>query len=46
MSGGTYSTITWSGPTSPLRHAGAYLGRNGSGFETRLAVVTVYERRR
>jgi len=31
---------------TPLRHAGAYLGRNGNGFETRLAVVTVYERRR
>ena len=30
----------------PLRHAGAYLGRNGSGFETRVAVVTVFERRR
>jgi hypothetical protein len=30
----------------PQRHAGAYLGRNGSGFETRLAVVAVYERRR
>jgi hypothetical protein len=30
----------------PLRHGGVYLGRNGSGFETRVAVVTVYERRR
>ena len=30
----------------PLRHAGVYLGRNGSGFESRVAVVTVYERRR
>jgi hypothetical protein len=29
----------------PLRHGGVYLGRNGSGFETRVAVVTVYERR-
>jgi hypothetical protein len=26
----------------PLRHAGAYLGRNGSGFETRVAIVVVY----
>jgi hypothetical protein len=32
--------------TMPLRHAGVYLGRNGSGFESRVAVVTVYERRR
>ena len=30
----------------PLRHAGVYLVRNGSGFESRVAVVTVYERRR
>jgi len=29
----------------PLRHAGVYLGRNGSGFESRVAVVTVYARR-
>jgi hypothetical protein len=29
-----------------LRHGGVYLGRNGSGFETRVAVVAVYERRR
>lgn len=30
----------------PLRHAGVYLGRQGSDFETRVAIVTVYERRR
>jgi hypothetical protein len=29
----------------PLRHAGVYLGRNGSGFESRVAVVAVYARR-
>ena len=26
----------------PLRHAGVYLGRDGSGFETRVAIVVVY----
>ena len=26
----------------PLRHGGVYLGRNGSGFETRAAIVVVY----
>lgn len=26
----------------PLRHAGVYVGRNGSGFETRAAIVVVY----
>lgn len=28
----------------PLRHAGTYLGQEGSGFETKVAVVVVYER--
>ena len=28
----------------PLRHAGTWLGNNGSGFETKVAVVVVYER--
>ncbi|TME10117.1 MAG: hypothetical protein E6I65_09555 [Chloroflexi bacterium] len=26
----------------PLRHAGVYVGRTGSGFETRVAIVVVY----
>jgi hypothetical protein len=28
----------------PLRHAGTVFGNNGSGFETKVAVVVVYER--
>jgi hypothetical protein len=28
----------------PLRHAGTYLGQEGSGFETKVAVAVVYER--
>lgn len=28
----------------PLRHSGVYVGRDGSGFETRAAVVVVYAR--
>ena len=27
-----------------LRHAGTYLGQEGSGFETKVAVAVVYER--
>ena len=26
----------------PIRHAGVYLGRAGSGYETRIAVAVVY----
>jgi hypothetical protein len=26
----------------PLRHAAAYLGREGSGYETKMAVAVVY----
>jgi hypothetical protein len=26
----------------PLRHSGAFMGREGSGFETKVAVVVVY----
>ena len=26
----------------PLRHAGAYLGRDGSGYETKVAVIVAY----
>ncbi len=26
----------------PIRHSGAYLGRTGSGYETKLAVAVVY----
>ena len=28
----------------PLRHAGAWLGQEGSGFETKVAVAVTYER--
>jgi hypothetical protein len=28
----------------PLRHAGTYLGQEGSGFETKVAVAVLYER--
>ena len=28
----------------PLRHAGAFLGRTGSGYETKFAVAVVYAR--
>ena len=28
----------------PLRHAGAWLGQEGSGLETKVAVAVVYER--
>jgi hypothetical protein len=28
----------------PLRHAGAWMGREGSGFTTKIAVAVVYER--
>jgi hypothetical protein len=28
----------------PLRHAGVYVGRGGSGVETKVAVAVVYER--
>lgn len=30
--------------TMPLRHAGAWLGQEGSGFETKVAVAVTYER--
>jgi hypothetical protein len=30
--------------TMPLRHAGAWMGREGSGFATSVAVAVVYER--
>jgi hypothetical protein len=30
--------------TVPLRHAGAWMGRDGSGFETKVAIGVVYER--
>lgn len=30
--------------TMPLRHAGAWMGREGSGFTTKVAVAVVYER--
>lgn len=29
----------------PLRHAGLFLGKDGSGYETAVAVAVVYERR-
>jgi len=28
----------------PLRHAGAWIGQEGSGFETKVAVAVTYER--
>lgn len=28
----------------PLRHSGAWVGRDGSGFETKVALAVVYER--
>jgi hypothetical protein len=30
--------------TMPLRHAGAWLGQEGSGYETKVAVAVTYER--
>ena len=30
--------------TMPLRHSGVFMGRDGSGYETRAAVVVVYAR--
>lgn len=28
----------------PLRHAGAWLGQEGSGYQTKIAIAVVYER--
>ena len=30
--------------TMPLRHAGAWLGQEGSGYQTKAAIAVVYER--
>ena len=30
--------------STPLRHAGAWLGQEGGGFQTKVAIAVVYER--